>query len=81
MRQLREVDLPLVLVGRDDATGSVTAVRADLAAEGLGGEMIAYREGDFALILVATCGDGQFPAMRESDFAPFVDRVAVAATY
>lgn len=79
--RLREVMLPLVVVGQGDTTGSVKAARAELAAPGLGGEIITYRSGDFALILMATCGDGQFPAMRESDFAPFADEVAVAATY
>lgn len=65
-----------------DGTMSTRVSRADLSGEGgLGGEILAHRSGDFALVLLTVCGDGSFDEVDAAEFQPFLADLAISATY
>lgn len=91
-RLSRTLPSPLVIGERDslmvpvvtnvDGTLATRLSRADLSGDGgVGGQIIAHRSGDFALVLMTVCGEGTFDEVDASDFQPFIDDLALSVTY
>lgn len=73
--------IPLV-TGSQDIAAETKVSHARLSGDGgVGGEIYAYRSGDFALVLTTFCGQGAFAEIDASDFRPFIDELAIAAEY
>ncbi|MGJ9412621.1 hypothetical protein ACHAAC_07905 [Aeromicrobium sp. CF4.19] len=65
-----------------EGTMSSKVARAELrGGDGVAGEIIAHRSGDFALVTMTLCADGSFDEVDASDFQPFIDDLVIEATY
>lgn len=48
---------------------------------GVQGQVYAHRAGEFAVVLLTVCAGDTYPAVHASDLRPFIEDLAVRATY
>ncbi|MCL3819325.1 hypothetical protein [Aeromicrobium wangtongii] len=73
--------LPL-RTGNSAVTATTKVSHATLTGgDDVGGEVYAYRSGDFALTLTTVCGKGAFEETHASAFQPFISGLGVEADY
>jgi hypothetical protein len=68
--------------GSDAMTATTKVSHGRLSGgNGVGGEVYAYRRGDFALTLTTVCGDNAFEDTNASELRPFISALAVEEDY